>query len=70
MTTTTMKAVQGMGIEDATMVLRRKPQNAVEYGVARIALLALAGIGMSQASIEAEAGRSLSFPEELVLAEV
>lgn len=68
-TTIDRKDARNMSIEDALMILRRKPQSAVEYKVCRTALLACQGIGMDQAEIEREAMRGLSYPEELYLAE-
>jgi hypothetical protein len=63
------KRSRGMSFDDAKVIIRRKPQNAAEFNVVRIALITLSRGGMDQAAIEAEARRGLSYPEELVLAE-
>ncbi|MDR3582499.1 MAG: hypothetical protein P4L67_04470 [Candidatus Pacebacteria bacterium] len=65
---TTMLTAE-MSVDEALLVLRRKPVGQAEHGVARAALLLLRGIGMGQASIEREAMRTLSYSEELVLVE-
>jgi hypothetical protein len=69
MTTQDYKASRNMSIDDATVILARKPKGPAEFAVARIAILALKSVGMDAKAIKREIGRKLSFPEELVLAE-
>jgi hypothetical protein len=63
------KLSRNMSFDDASIIIRRKPQGAAEFNVVRIALITLSRGGMDQAAIEVEARRGLSYPEELVLAE-
>lgn len=63
------KASQEMSSDEASMILRRKPQSQVEFRVAKIAVAALACSGLAKREIEREAGRKLTLPEELAILE-
>lgn len=62
-------ASRKMDDETALMMLRRKPQTQAEYRVCRAAVACLARSGYSKREIQAEAGRKLTFPEELAICE-